>query len=94
MMVSLNNVWGVALRGGSFILQKNGRDVRSYGSARELWREERHLFGKVDDGAFAAVLTLRAATEETLDKPKLGYWLHPEQLPNGKERQELGNEHI
>ena len=28
------------------------------------------------------------------DKPKLGYWLHPEQLPYGKERHEVGDKPV
>lgn len=35
-----------------------------------------------------------ARSDAWSDEPKLGYWLRPEQLPNGKERHELGNTQI
>ncbi len=82
----INEVWGVVLRDGSFVLQRNGRDFRAYGSARELWDSARDLLGKIDDGAFTALFTLKSkhaskSDDQTLPEKKLGYWLHPEQLP-------------
>jgi len=99
MMVSFNKVWGGVLRDGSFVLQRNGRDYRVYGSGRELWDDARHLFGKVDDGAYTRLMTLRADDSASPDDQptpakKLGYWLHPEQLPNGKEGNHFGIERV
>ncbi|TPL84493.1 hypothetical protein FJ941_09645 [Mesorhizobium sp. B2-3-13] len=90
-MVKLNKVWGVVVRGDSFILQKNGRDFRAYGSVRELWENGRDLFGKVDDTAINRLFILRKVDPAIIQDPeiipvKLGLWLHPEQLPKRKER--------
>lgn len=99
MTVRLNNVWGVVLRDGSFVLQRKGRDYRVYRSGRELWDNARHLFGKVDDGASTRLLTLKlegsaGPDDQPIPVKKLGYWLHPEQLPKGKEGNHIGTKHV
>lgn len=107
MTARFNEVWGVVLRGGSFILQRNGKDYRVYQSARELWDQARPLMGKVDPLAFNRLFTLgRESHEESgvnsafiegvsTNGIKVGYWLHPEQLEQSTRRKEDNHvEHI
>jgi len=94
--VQINQVWGVAFRGGSFILLRNGREVASHKSAGTLWSTHRHRFGKVDPEAFNRLFSLgrenyhKCNCNSVLPSPEinLGYWLHPEQLDNLSRRKE------
>ncbi|OHV89684.1 hypothetical protein [Mesorhizobium sp. ORS 3428] len=84
--VALNNAWSVILSGdGRFVLCRFGKEFGRYKSAHALWQSNRERFGKVDPEAFNRLFTLGRDHHDIPDEampqePKLGYWLHPEQL--------------
>lgn len=95
MIARINEAWGVAFRGGLFVLLRNGREFASHKSAGILWNIHRHRFGKVDSGAFNRVMGICQDGKNDLLAPSLvqkstplGYWLRPEQL-GGLRRKEV-----
>ncbi|RWX68215.1 hypothetical protein EN780_09960 [Mesorhizobium sp. M4B.F.Ca.ET.089.01.1.1] len=94
MIAGINKAWGVAFRGGLFVLLRNGREFASHESAGILWNTHRHRFGKVDPGAFNRVMAIcrdgkndlltpslvsPVGSESNIESP-VGYWLKPDQL--------------
>ncbi|MES0197181.1 hypothetical protein [Mesorhizobium sp. M0011] len=86
------------IRGGKIVVLRRGV-VREFQSVNEYVDSVALRSGRVPSEVIKALHDLMredryARSEKHIDKPKLGYWLHPEQLPNGKERHELGTTQI
>jgi len=88
MLIYLNKVWSIKIvSGDTFILCRDGREFRSFISAKALVDDAKKFIPNVDPGAYVKVLLWHQEASrgepsvEPEGKPsRVGYWLNPEQL--------------